>query len=183
MQTLLAERLQFQPCCKTRSSSRQLAEYLCKIPSACEQRGFRAQCRDGFDLCSLSSRCLIWPYLYFQFCCLLWSQGSFVMQAGDGIWPGGISIYCQRTTACSFFQHLEKYWDKDSLKSVRVWNLVCGCVETWHHFMLEEPALTLVRLTGIWHCKISGCWKADKAIKKWHGNMQSHGVGNCGGTI
>lgn len=93
MQPLLAERLQLQPCCKTRSSSGQLAEYLHEIPSAHERGGFRPQCRARFDLGSLSSLWLIWPYLYFQSCCLLWSQGSFVMQAGDGIWPGGISIY------------------------------------------------------------------------------------------
>lgn len=145
--------------------------------------GFDARRRHRSDLGTLSSHSLIWPYLYFQACCLLWSQGSSVMQVGDGIWPGGISIYCQRTTACSFFQHLEKCWDKDSIKSVRVWILICSWVETWHRFMLEEPALTLVRLMGIWHCKISGCWKADKALKKWQGNMRSHGAGNCSAAI
>jgi len=103
------------------------------------------------------------------------------VQSRDGIWPGGISIYPQRT-ACSLIQHLEKYWDKGNLKSIRVWILVCSW-ETWHHFMPEELALTLVRLTGVWHHKISGCWKADKGWKKWQGNMQSRGAGHCGSVI
>ena len=92
--------------------------------------------------------------------------GWCLARAGDTFWPGGTSISLQRTTTCSFSQHLEKYWDKDSLKSIRVWIPVCSWVETWHHFMLEESALIFVQLTGIWHCKASGCWEVDKAMAR-----------------
>lgn len=80
------------------------------------------------------------------------------MVCGQAVFPS-----LQRKTACSFFQHLQKCWDKDSVKSTRVWMPVCGWGEICPHFLVEELALTLAKFPGIWHCRVSGCWKADKA--------------------
>lgn len=100
------------------------------------------------------------------------------MQSGDGIWPGSISIYPQRT-ACSFIQHLEKYWDKGNLKSMCL-NPCLQLSRDLASFYARGTCFELVRLPGVWHCKISGCWKADKGWKKWQGNMQNCGARHCG---
>lgn len=123
-----------------------------------EQGRLRAHYRTRFDLSSLSSHCLIRPYLYFQPCCSLWSQGSLAMQAGDVFgWavdpstlseeqPGAFSNSWRST-------EIRMVKNQRGSESLSVAEQRLGVI-LW----LEEPVLPSVRDLA-WQ---GGCWKAGK---------------------
>lgn len=53
--------------------------------------------------------------------------------------------------------------------------------ESWHHFMARKTYSVSSKVYRDLALQ-SGCQKADRAMEKWPGSMQSHGAGHCAGS-